>query len=264
MAKRFTDTRKWRNEWFRTLPIKAKLAWTYLCDECCGAGIWKADYGLASFQLDFKISAEDIKGWFGHRVYFFGNDSVLLVPFFEFQYGESKDTWSAKVNARTRLENLGFTILENKIQLPQSPHCDPTVGVECDTLLSIDIVKGKDKGIKGGVGEKQKLRAQFEKAYTEIYPLKKGRSKGVEVLLKSWREDDSIDSLISAITRYRDEVVASGTEKRFIKHFSTFAAEWRDWLASDAGNSMVSPSGPKTGVEKWMEQQSAKEKAAAG
>jgi hypothetical protein len=49
-SKRFTDSKKWRNEWFRTLKTEAKLAWIYICDECEFHGVIKMDYGLASFK----------------------------------------------------------------------------------------------------------------------------------------------------------------------------------------------------------------------
>jgi hypothetical protein len=70
--------------------------------------------------------------------------------------------------------------------------------------------------------------------------------------------------LIAAITRYRDDVQAAGTEKKYIKHFSTFASEWRDWVSPEAGTSSVIPSQEKTGVEMWLESELAKEKVAAG
>jgi hypothetical protein len=158
MSKRFTDTKKWRNEWFRTLPVKAKLTWSYLCDECDFAGVWKADWGLASFQLDFKITAQEMGEWFGDKVHFFDGDKVLIVPFYDFQYGESKETWSAKIKAKSRLETLGFIIIDNKIQMH---HTTPTVGAQSHdsgtNVLSVGIVVGKGIGEvkvieKGGVG----------------------------------------------------------------------------------------------------------------
>lgn len=119
MAKRFTDANKWRNEWFRTLSMKAKLLWVYLCDECESHGIIKLDYGLASFQLGFTITKDDIVNWLGKKIFFISDEKIIILQFFEFQYGQSKDSWSAKIRAKEQLESLGFDIENNKITIPE-------------------------------------------------------------------------------------------------------------------------------------------------
>lgn len=108
MAKRFTDDKKWRNEWFRTLPDRAKLTWVYMCDECESHGVIKMDYGLAKFQLGFPIDPEKIRTWFGDKIHFIDDEKILILSFYEFQYGSSKDSWSAKVKAREKLESPGL------------------------------------------------------------------------------------------------------------------------------------------------------------
>ena len=154
-TKRFTDDSKWRNEWFRTLPLKAKLAWVFLCDECDYAGIWKADYGLATFQLDFNLTKQQLADWFGDKIHFFGDDLVLIIRFFEFQYGSSKDSWNAKVSAKARLESLGFEIIDNRVLVSRlSGDCPPTVADSPPSVLSTGTGKGKGKGIfEKGVGK---------------------------------------------------------------------------------------------------------------
>ena len=143
MSKRFTDANKWRSKWFRTLPVEAKLVWTYLCDECDTSGLMKPDFELASFQIGIEFGPEDLSTWFGKKIFFMGDDSILVVPFFEFQYGQSKDTWSAKVKARNVLESLGFQILNNQVIIPTDSHSDPTVGVQSRTVL----IRGVSKGV---------------------------------------------------------------------------------------------------------------------
>ncbi len=133
MSKRFTDAAKWRKKWFRTLPIQAKLVWIYLCDECDFAGVIKPDYELASFQVGFDFDEKNLIEWFGEKIYFIDDESLILLPFFEFQYGQSKDSWSAKIKAKIALKKLGFDVIENKVLpsssvvVPQSPHSPPTV-----------------------------------------------------------------------------------------------------------------------------------------
>ncbi len=240
MAKRFTDSNKWRNEWFRTLPIKAKLTWTYLCDECESHGVMKMDYGLASFQLGFQVAPELLKEWFGNKLYFFDNEKFLIVQYFNFQYGESKDTWSAKVEAKKKIEVLGFTVENNEVKIPyetQSIHSDPTV-VECTPTPLIRVrVRGR-VSIKGGVGENE-YQIKIEKIYSELYPLKKGKSNGIKEILKQIKTPEDLEDFEKSVKKYADNCRVNRVDPKYIKHFSTFVNTWRDWLDPDAGKSLT-------------------------
>lgn len=147
MSKKFTDANKWRNKWFRTLSNEAKLVWIYLCDECDRSGILKPDFELITFQIGFELTAKNLTEWFGEKIHFINDEKILIVPYFEFQYGSSKDTWSAKVKARETLENLGFKILNNQVLITSKTESDPTVGPLSSEVLikGIGIVKGKVK-----------------------------------------------------------------------------------------------------------------------
>jgi hypothetical protein len=37
--KRFTETTKWADPWFRKLPLRLKSLWHWLCDTCDMAGV---------------------------------------------------------------------------------------------------------------------------------------------------------------------------------------------------------------------------------
>lgn len=60
MPKRFTDTNKWADPWFRRLQPRLKLFWQYICDNCDNAGVWKVDYEIASFYIGEQVGSEDI------------------------------------------------------------------------------------------------------------------------------------------------------------------------------------------------------------
>lgn len=108
MSKRFTNTRKWNDKWFRSLPIEAKLAWSYLNDECDLSGIIEPDYALATFQLGFDITPTVVLQWFDKKIFLFDDTRILLINFFAEQYGDTKDTWSAKIKACEKLTDAGF------------------------------------------------------------------------------------------------------------------------------------------------------------
>lgn len=60
MSKRFTETTKWADPWYRRLTCIRKVFWLYICDNCDNAGVWKVDYELASFHIGAPINEKDL------------------------------------------------------------------------------------------------------------------------------------------------------------------------------------------------------------
>lgn len=86
MAKRFTDTNKWEDGWFSSLPTEDKLFWVYLCDKCDHAGLWKVNVPLVRFYLGPNYNPDPSR--FGGRIMVVNNEKWFLPKFVEFQYGE--------------------------------------------------------------------------------------------------------------------------------------------------------------------------------
>ena len=61
MAKRFTDTDKWQDEWWGSLPNDYRMIWLYLVDRCSIAGIWKKDLTLDEFKRG-KVKSKKMMG----------------------------------------------------------------------------------------------------------------------------------------------------------------------------------------------------------
>jgi uncharacterized phage protein (TIGR02220 family) len=87
MAKRFTDSRKYRDPWFRKLSPIQKCVWDYMIHECNHAGIWEVDFELASFCIGTAIDEESID-WLKGRIYAISDEKWFIPNFIEFQYGE--------------------------------------------------------------------------------------------------------------------------------------------------------------------------------
>lgn len=220
MAKRFTDSKKWKDEWFRMLPLKARLAWIYLCDECEFYGVWKSDFGLASYQLGYQVTQKILTEWFGDRLYFFDTDKVLIVKFFEFQFAGCKDTWNAKIQAREKLEALGFTFENGKVVNPNAIQ-KGTVQDSHPTFL----IKDKDniKVNKGGVGEN--FPEHFETFWKE-YPRKEGKAAAFKQFQKFVQESE-YGLVAQAAKNYAKE--KAGKEVEFIRLPKTFLTD-RFWF----------------------------------
>ena len=58
MAKRFTDSEKWKDDWYISLPNDYKIVWQWLLDNCTHSGLCKRSMGLLNMmcRVDFKES----------------------------------------------------------------------------------------------------------------------------------------------------------------------------------------------------------------
>lgn len=90
MAKRFTDTTKWSEDWYLDLPLKDKLFWIFVCDNCNHAGIFKPNKKLFEYVIGCDV---DLKNFVSkvnqekERIIILGNGRWYLKGFIEFQYG---------------------------------------------------------------------------------------------------------------------------------------------------------------------------------
>ena len=88
MAKRFTDTDKWKKGFIRNLPAKFKLLWLYILDDCNHAGIWETDFEVASIRIGSKISNKEACKVFAEQIKIFDKGNKWFIPkFIDFQYG---------------------------------------------------------------------------------------------------------------------------------------------------------------------------------
>lgn len=88
MAKRFTDSEKWKDPWFRKLKGKNQLFWLFVLDTCDHAGIWKDQFDDFCFFTGFKISQKEAMDVFSDRMTKINNESYFVRKFISFQYGK--------------------------------------------------------------------------------------------------------------------------------------------------------------------------------
>jgi uncharacterized phage protein (TIGR02220 family) len=88
--KRFTDTDKFRDPWYRRLSSPAKQLWDYLCLQCDKIGLVEVDFTLISQDCGQKITPANMAE-LGDRVEDCGNGKFFIPKFIHFQYGELTD-----------------------------------------------------------------------------------------------------------------------------------------------------------------------------
>jgi hypothetical protein len=141
MAKRFTDTEKWKKPFIRGLQGAYKLLWLYICDDCDHAGIWQVDIEVAAIRIGEKIDSKEAIKSFDEKIIIFDKGNKWFIPsFLEFQYpsGLNPDN-RAHNSVIILLEKYNLRISNNK------PLISPLEG-----SMDMDMVKDMDKDkVKG-------------------------------------------------------------------------------------------------------------------
>jgi hypothetical protein len=141
MAKRFTDTEKWKKPFIRGLQGAYKLLWLYICDDCDHAGIWQVDIEVAAIRIGEKIDSKEAIKSFDEKIIIFDKGNKWFIPsFLEFQYpsGLNPDN-RAHNSVIILLEKYNLRISNNK------PLISPSEG-----SMDMDMVKDMDKDMVKG------------------------------------------------------------------------------------------------------------------
>jgi hypothetical protein len=211
MSKRFTETEKWGDPWFRNLSMPHRLLWCYICDNCDNAGVWKVDLALAGFRIgcDFNydetikiMNSDRIDGEF--RIKEICNKRYWFIfGFYQFQWGNSQKN-SVLLGVHKALKN-------HKFYSEISQHIPPFNGGLMEGLPSADPlkVKVKEKNIyniapfsdvelmklwEDWLESRKKMRipnteAALKIAYNKInkWGIEKGKESLRQAIEKGWR-----------------------------------------------------------------------------
>lgn len=139
MPRRFTDTEKWRDEWWGSLSNDYRMIWLYLVDSCSIAGIWKKDFRGLNFNCNTTITEKDFLKVFGERLIDKGN-FYFIPKFLRYQCPKGLNSNKpAILSIIKELENNNLiqTVVES---------------LGNDFLIIKDKGKGKGTGIDKGKG----------------------------------------------------------------------------------------------------------------
>ena len=138
MAKRMTDTDKWKKRFLRELKPQHKLLWFYILDDCNHAGIWDVDIEVASIRIGETLVYDMLPQEFLNKIEIFDNGDKWFIPdFIEFQYGELNPNSNVHKSVIALLDKYNLQgYLKGSQALPE--------GVQ-DKDKDKDIVKVKSK-----------------------------------------------------------------------------------------------------------------------
>jgi hypothetical protein len=116
MAKRFTDTDKWKKPFIRSLQAPYKLLWFYILDDCDHAGIWHVDMEVASIRIGHSVDEKTALKNFGERVINFALGKWFIPDFIFFQYGQLTDKNRLHISVFNILDKYGIKGLISPLQ----------------------------------------------------------------------------------------------------------------------------------------------------
>jgi hypothetical protein len=141
MSKRFTDSDKYKDPWFRKLTPTSKMLFLFMCDDCNHAGIWKENLETFNFIYKATASISDIDAM-GDKISKINNDTYLIQSFIKFQYGKLNPGNKAHLGVIRALSYMG---------VDYTPYLAPSKDLHSSQGIGIGIREGK--GEKAGIGE---------------------------------------------------------------------------------------------------------------
>lgn len=169
MAKRFSDTDKWKKPFIRGLQGAYKLLWLYILDDCDHAGVWQVDFEVAKIRIGENVNQKDALKFFGDRVHPFNEGTKWFIKdFIDFQYGQ--------LNEKNRLHLSVINILSKN---------------ELGACKPLTRGQGQEQGIGQGNGQGQgkgKLEIFEELFSDEIYIEQLTRTHKGKDIKQAWEE----------------------------------------------------------------------------
>ncbi len=247
MPKRFTDSEKWKDPWFRKLPPPGKLLLLFLYDRCDIAGFWEIDMEAAAFEIGYP--AKTLVSALKHlESRYETNGKYLWVRrFIEFQgnypFKDKVRVHEGIIRLLKKREEFSnnITRLLNGEGLPNS-YEGLNKGLFNPASNSNSNSNSNSKG-KGKGQQAVSYSEDFEKFWAFWLSMGRGQNK-----LGAWDKwqtclqgrngkkphvPATAAQLLTAGENYKDKCVAAGTQPEYIMLAKTFLGpdqHWRDYL----------------------------------
>ena len=88
------------------LPLKYKLFWLFICDQCDNAGAWQPNIRLAATQIGEQLELVEILRVFSDRIVQLDDGKLFIIKFIPFQYGNLSPNCRAHIPILNSIEKL--------------------------------------------------------------------------------------------------------------------------------------------------------------
>lgn len=212
MAKRFTDTDKWKDSWFTDLEPLMKIFWVYLCDNCDHAGIWKVNFRIASSTIGEQIEREPTIIAMGDRIKILSVDKWMLSKFIPFQYPKGLNPGNSA--HRGVLKLLEYNHIQTSPYLaPSKALASPCQGAKVMDMDKVqDMVMDMDK-VDSSFPKKNLPLAEPEVILKKPSPLSFLFDQMPEV--QKWLNEGSHDTHALLVKNFSHHILAEEVPKLF-------------------------------------------------
>lgn len=174
MASRFRGTEVWDEDWFIELGGEQQHFWTYMCDTCNHAGIWKPNKSGFEMRTKFKVNLDSFFNKVNgdkERIFKLKDGNWFLTGFIQFQWFNKKKTFDLVLTNRMHVS------IVNELKKYNVPH-EKVRGLQEVLETSKEMVKEKDMEKELVFGEKKEWSVAVKKVYLHdqtkrIYDLEK-------------------------------------------------------------------------------------------
>ena len=230
MSKRFTDSTKFRDRWYRKLSPKMKCLWEYLLAECDLSGLLDYDLDAMEFHIGDEITMDDLLS-LGSHIYFLNDDKIFIPKFVEFQQGSLNPDNRAHKAIFSSFEKYGIPTdlnMEN-FTSPLDAPLKPLVrgqGIGNSKGIGNGVVKVSDENLK----KNKDLYEEFDLIWSDYKPYEMGTKGNKKTSLKSYitaRKKTDYETIRNGVTKYIQHCHATQCKT---KHFSTWLNQegWAD------------------------------------
>lgn len=110
MAKRMTDTEKWKRPWFQDLPVSYKMLWLYILDNCDNAGVWYVNLRVAGFMIGADLDIDMALHFLKKQIIVADEGNRWVVKdYVSFQYGRFSENSNVHKSVLRALQHYGLT-----------------------------------------------------------------------------------------------------------------------------------------------------------
>jgi hypothetical protein len=192
MAKRFTDTNKWRKDFIRGLQGAYKLLWLYILDECDHAGIWNVELDVAALRIGYELDSIKTVEALGEHIIVFDNGNKWFIPdFIDFQYGVLNPENRAHNSVLAQIEKYKLKGLVRGLQGRKDKDKDKEQDKDKEEREIFDIFRKQYSGIKRGNEIEFNNFVKKHKDWREILPLLSKRLE-YQIEARQARKDKSM------------------------------------------------------------------------
>lgn len=199
---------------FEEMRHKAFAA--YVIFELCEEALVRGDFTQDERYVSFKISERQI------RKFCHFNDKTLNI--FCQNFGKFLNIFCQKSDKFLNISIGKHLILYDGAEFPQR---EKSIYINNNINNNNSNKRIKNKYAPNRIEETQRNEFDFDAIY-EIYPRRRGKREGYKIFCSEIKTAHDYEQLTRAIKNYSSTTI--DTDPKFIKYFSSFMRNWRDYL----------------------------------